>query len=124
MRLYGIADYDNDYELMITQIFTSLASIPEDETIYYTDEEGADINDFEKAWKIYSGNVREIGDAIKVGDKYIDYDEIDAEDLPEEYTYTETLTRVDWDKLGECPRGTVHGIYKEGKKIDTKFVEE
>ena len=124
MRLYGIADYDNDYELMITQIFTSLASIPENETIYYTDEEDADINDFEKAWKIYSGNVREIGDAIKVGDKYVDYDEINAEDLPEEYTYTETLTRVDWDKLGECPRSVVYGVYKEGKKIDTKFVED
>ena len=124
MRLYGIADYDNDDELMITQIFTSLASIPEDKTIYYTDEEGADINDFEKAWKIYSGDLEEIWDAIKVGDKYVDYDEINAEDLPEEYTYTETLTRVDWDKLMKCPRGVVYGVYKEGKKVDTKFVEE
>jgi hypothetical protein len=122
MRLYGILGADNDGENIITQIFTSLDNAPEDETIFYTDEEGANIYNFE-TWKVYSGDLEEIWDAIKVGDKYVDYDRINAEDLPEEYTYTETLTRVDWDKLMKCPRGVVYGVYKEGKKVDTKFVE-
>ena len=124
MRLYGILGEDNDGVNVITQIYTSLENVPEDETIYYSDVEGADVYDFDRAWKAYSGDIEEIWDAIKVGDKYIDYDDVTAEDLPEEYTYTETLTRVDWDKLRKCPRGTVYGVYKEGKKIDTKFEEE
>jgi hypothetical protein len=120
MRLYGILGADSDGENIITQIFTSLDNAPEDETIFYTDEEGANIYNFE-TWKVYSGDLEEIWDAIKVGDKYVDYDRINAEDLPEEYT--ETLTRVDWDKLMKCPRGVLYGVYKEGKKVDTKFVE-
>ena len=124
MRLYGILGEDNDGVNIITQIFTSLDNVPEDGTVYYTDAEGADVYDFDKAWKVYNGDVEEIWDAIKVGDKYIDYDDVTAENLPEEYTYTETLTRVDWDKLRKCPRGIVYGVYKESKKIDTKFVEE
>ena len=124
MRLYGVLGEDNDGVNIITQIYTSINNVPEDETIYYSDVEGADVYDFDRAWKAYSGDIEEIWDAIKVGNKYIDYDDVTAEDLPEEYTYTETLTRVDWDKLRKCPRGVLYGVYKEGKKIDIKFEEE
>jgi hypothetical protein len=108
MRLYGILSTDSDGENIITQIFTSLDNVPEDETIYYTDVEGADIYDFDKAWKIYSDDVEEIYDAVKIEDKYFDYDDVTAEELPEEYTYIETITNVDWDKLRKCPRGVVY----------------